>query len=200
MILRYSLDESYKSKHITLDLSTLCPNIEGGGAKFLSKLLHTYRVVGLNTDIHHHNRLLVTIATFKIRQQHHKRRKKFNFVNTKPGWSIFTAWVLALPIIRIQGAYDKTWMGLHKSTGVLYKCMFANDITVKYMNLMAYKCMRYRFTLQYYFVIQISNLRICDLSYLSETGIAIFSSILQIFYSILYFLFCILLYLVNCQR
>ena len=29
--------------------------------------------------------------------------------------------------------------------------MFANDITVKYMNVMAYKCMRYRFTFQYYF-------------------------------------------------
>ena len=196
MILRYSC----KSKTQNTRFKYFVPYYWRGGAKFLSKLLHTYRVVGLNTNIHHHNLLLVTIVTFKIRQQHHKRHKKFNFVNTKPGWSIFTAWVLALPIIRIQGAYDKTWMGLHKSTGVLYKCMFANDVTVKYMNLMAYKCMRYRFTLQYYFIIPISNLRICDLSYLSETGIAIFYSILQIFYSILYFLFSILLYLVNCQR
>ena len=91
-----------------------------------------------------------------------------------------------------SGAYDKTWMGLHKSTGVLYKCMFANDITVKYTNLMAYKCMPYRFTLQYYFVIPISNLRICDLSYLSETGIAMFYSkfsiLFCIFYSVFYYI------------
>ena len=76
--------------------------------------------------------------------------------------------------------------------------MFANDITVKYMNLMAYKCMRYRFTLQCYFVIPISNLRIYDLSYLNATGIAIFYSIFQIFY-LFYSVFSILYYIISCK-
>ena len=192
MILRYSM----RAKHITLDLSTLCPNIEGGGAKFLSKLQHTYRVVGLNTKIHHHNLLLVTTFTFKV-QQHHKRRKKFNFVNTKPGWSIFTAWVLTLPIIQFR-AYNKTWIRLHKSTGVLYKCMFANDITVKYVNVMAYKCMRYRFTLQYYFVIPISNLtNMWSVLFEWNRNCHILFYLANFLF---YFLFCILFYFVNCQR